>query len=86
MLFTFNQVMILMIFAVVVILVGIIAGGWLVFKSRNAVPGEGLFGGVPKGEIFHLPDDTSGELEDQAEKSILERGKEFLKVFGGGQQ
>lgn len=81
--FTFNQVLILMIFMVVVALVCIFAGGWLVFKGKNAVQGEGFLTGIPKGEVFRIPD-ASEDLENEAEKSVLERTEKFLKNFAGG--
>jgi len=88
--FTFNQVLILL---AVVFGISICAGmfcAWLVFKAKNAVPGERLIGGVPKGTVFTIPD-ASEELDNglvvandkEAEKSVLERTEEFLKAFGG---
>jgi len=81
--FTFNQVMLLLLFTVVIILVGVILGGWLVFKSKNAVQGEGFLTGIPKGEVFHIPD-ANEDLENEAEKSVLTKVGDFMKVFGGG--
>lgn len=82
--FTFNQVLILL---AVVVGISICAGmfcAWLVFKTKNAVPGESFLGGSPKGAVFTIPD-ASEELDNGngAEKSVLERTEEFLKAFGG---
>ena len=60
-----------------------LAGGWLVFKTRNAVQGESLFGGVPKGQVFSVKDDTDRQEEPDPEKTIMERTNEFLKQLGG---
>jgi hypothetical protein len=53
-----------------------------VFKSRNATQGEKFLGGVPKGTVFTIPDAAEDDLD--AEKSILDKSKDFLKIFEGG--
>jgi hypothetical protein len=60
-----------------------LAGGWVVFKTRSAVPGESLFGGVPKGQVFSVKDDTDRQEEPDPETIIAERTNEFLKQLGG---
>ena len=60
-----------------------LAGGWLVFKTRNAVQGESLFGGVPKGQVFSVKDDTDRQEEPDPETIITERNIQFLKQSGG---
>ena len=42
------------------VLGGVLAGGWLVFKSK-AQPGEGLFR-TPKGEVFVTPGIDDADL------------------------
>ena len=77
--FDLMEMIIVICFGAALFAAGVMAGGWLVYKSRNAVPGEKLFGGVPKGTVFTIPD----AAEEISEESVIERGKEFLKVFGG---
>lgn len=77
--FNFGEVIALMSFACLLVMAGVFLGGWLVFKSRNATQGENFIGGAPKGTVFTIPDTP----EEIPEESIIERGKEFLKVFGG---
>ena len=81
--FSFNQLIIIIcIFGVFGLLYGIF-GAWVTFKSKNALPGQGLIGGVPKGEVFTMKDDLDKLDEpDEAEKSILEKTEQFLKVLG----
>ncbi len=76
----------LMVGGVAVAIVCILVGGWVVFKSKTAVPGQPFIGRPPKGEVFTIPDPDAEEFpEDQeAEKKILERTGEFLKKLGGG--
>ena len=78
--FSFNQVMIVMLFVVVIALLSVFLGGWLMFKGRNAAQGENLIGGAPKGTVFTIPD----AAEEISEESIIDRTKDFLKMFEGG--
>jgi hypothetical protein len=80
--FDFGEVVALMSFAGVLVMAGVFLGGWLVFKSRNATQGEKFLGGVPKGTVFTIPDAAEDDLD--AEKSILDKSKDFLKIFEGG--
>jgi hypothetical protein len=72
-----------MFFGAFLLLAGVFAGGWLIFKGKNAVQGEGFFKGVPKGEVFHIPDGGEDMEETEAEKSVLNKVSDFMKVFGG---
>jgi len=65
------------------VLAGIAAGGWLVFKSRNAVPGEKFFGGVPKGEVYTIPD-SPAEFPENRNSTLAEKNGTFMKIFDGG--
>lgn len=70
-----------------IVLVSIIVGAFLVFKTFNSRPGESLFGGVPKGQVFSIPDPLDGaEPEDELEKNVLRRASQFLNSFGGGKK
>ena len=80
--FNFGEVIALMSFAGVLVMAGVFLGGWLVFKSRNATQGEKFLGGVPNGTVFTIPDAAEDDLD--AEKSILDKSKDFLKIFEGG--
>ncbi len=80
--FNFGEVIALMSFAGVLVMAGVFLGGWLVFKSK-ATQGEKFLGGVPKGTVFTIPD-AAEEIETEAEKNILDKSKDFLKIFGGG--
>lgn len=80
--FNFGEVIALMSFAGVLVMAGVVLGGWLVFKSRNATQGEKFLGGVPNGTVFTIPDAAEDDLD--AEKSILDKSKDFLKIFEGG--
>jgi hypothetical protein len=80
--FDFGEVVALMSFAGVLVMAGVFLGGWLVFKSRNATQGEKFLGGVPNGTVFTIPDAAEDDLD--AEKSILDKSKDFLKIFEGG--
>lgn len=80
--FTFNQALILLAVVFGISLCFGLFCGWLVFKSRNATQGEKFLGGVPKGTVFTIPDAAGDDLD--AEKSILDKSKDFLKIFEGG--
>ena len=78
--FTFNQALILLAVVFGISLCFGLFCGWLVFKSK-AAPGESFIGGAPKGAVFTIPD-AADDLD--AEKSILDKSKDFLKMFEGG--
>jgi len=88
---TFWQVVALLVMVVALIVAGTVAlmmaGAYIMFKGRNAVPGERFIGGVPKGQVFTLPEaDDVGDFPGEpnaAEKNILQRTEQFLKTLGG---
>jgi hypothetical protein len=67
-------------FGVLLSIICFFLGGWLVFKSKNAVPGEKFLGGVPEGEVFHLPE-TNDEEFPETPQEMLERTSSFLQSF-----
>ena len=74
--------------ALVVALLGVFVGAWLVFKVKMAVPGESFLGGVPKGEVYSIPDALEAaefpeEEESVAQKNVLTRTQDFLRTLGG---
>jgi hypothetical protein len=71
-------------FGAFIIVAGIVVGAFLVFKTFNARPGEGLLGGVPKGQVFSIPDPLDGQEEENLEANLLKRTSQFLSSFGGG--
>jgi len=81
------QMLLLIGCGVIVALLSILMGAWLVFKSKMAVPGETFFGGIPKGEVYSIPDALesaeSPEEENVVQKNILTRTQKFLKTLGG---
>lgn len=79
--FNFGEVIALMSFACLLVMAGVFLGGWLVFKSK-ATQGESFIGGAPKGTVFTIPDAAEDDLD--AEKNILDKSKDFLKIFEGG--
>jgi len=77
----------------IIVIVGLLFGmgaAWLVFRSsRPTAPGERFFGGVPKGEVFTIPDldqaqafPGAGEPTED-EKTMLEKTERFLNILGG---
>jgi len=82
------QVLLLIGCGVIVALLGVFVGGWLVFKSKMAVPGESFVGGIPKGEVYSIPDALKAaefpeEEESVAQENVLTRTQKFLKTLGG---
>lgn len=67
------------------LLCGVMAGGWLVFKSK-AGPGEGFIR-TPKGEVFTVADPAMVEdfpdEPNKAQENVLKRTGQFLKTLGG---
>lgn len=64
----------------ILILLAGVAGAYIMFKASRAVPGERFLGGVPKGEVFSIPDPGSQEFApEEAQRSIVhERLNQFL--------
>jgi hypothetical protein len=83
--FDFVEALALMTLGGALVMAGIAAGGWLVFKSRNAVPGEKFFGGVPKGEVYTIPE-APVEFPENQNSTLAEKTGRFMKIFEGGGQ
>lgn len=66
-------------FVFVLTIVSALIGGWIVFKTKNSVPGESFLGRVPKGEVFSIPTTE----EDEEPDVVKERNKIFQKIFDG---
>ena len=65
-------------------LVCILVGAGIMFKGKTAVPGERFIGGVPKGEVYSIPDALDAPDEPgEEEKGILAKTERFLSVLGG---
>jgi hypothetical protein len=80
--FDLMEVIALMCFGGALVMGGVMLGGWLVYKSRNAVPGEKLFGGVPKGEVFTMKDEIDSLTDEGAEAEVLAKNRIFNTIFG----
>lgn len=61
---------------------GVALGAFLMFRGTRAIPGEKLFGGVPKGQVFSIKDPLEDDPDqNESEKQILEKTNKFLKLF-----
>jgi len=78
--FELKEVIAVMAFGGALVMAGVFAGAWVSFKSKNSVPGESFLGGSPKGAVFTIPDAP----EDISEQGVIDRTKDFLKMFEGG--
>ena len=67
----------------IITVVSALVGAYLMFKGAKAVPGEGFLGGVPKGQVFSIPEAKDGEEFPEEEKQVLEKTEKFLRLFGG---
>lgn len=73
------EVFIMAIVVAFIVLLAVLVGGFLVFKSK-ASPGEGFLR-TPKGQVFTIPD---AELApDEVDQTIVERTNKFLQTLGG---
>jgi hypothetical protein len=62
-------------------LVGVMVGGWIMFKGK-AAPGEGFLH-TPKGQAFTIPDALdAAQFPTEEEQNVLKRSEVFKKVFG----
>jgi hypothetical protein len=50
----------------------------------RAVPGEKFLGGVPKGQVFTIPEADSAEEFPDAETTVLAKTERFLQTLAGG--
>jgi len=84
---TFSELMIAVIGTVILVLLCVVVGGWLVFKSKSQ-PGEGFIV-RPKGDAFTLPsagDELFSTEPSEEEKALLDRTKTFLGRLGGNKE
>jgi predicted glycoside hydrolase/deacetylase ChbG (UPF0249 family) len=63
------------------ILVSVLIGGFLVFRSK-AAPGEGFFR-APKGQVFTIPE-AEGAPEE-VDQTVVKQTEKFLELLGGKQ-
>ena len=56
----------------------VLIGAFVMFRGRSGI-GEKFIGGVPKGQVFTIPEETE-EFPD-AEENVLQKTAQFLKVF-----
>jgi len=69
---------------VVLAVLCMLVGAWVGFKTKTAAPGERFFGGVPRGEVYSIPDALDALDEPgEEEKSVLQKTERFLSVLGG---
>ncbi len=79
----FSMVVVLGLGALITLL-AVALGAYLMFRGARSVPGEKLFGGVPKGQVFSITDPLEAEPEpSEVEKQMLEKTNSFLKLFSG---
>lgn len=82
---TILNVLAILFAGVVLAVLCILAGGWIVFKSKTAGPGTPFIGRPPKGEVFVMPDAEDAEdFPGEEAKGMLQRTEEFLSKIGGG--
>lgn len=83
----FTIYLILICAGVVFALLGVLVGGWLVFKGKSPLPNEPFIGRAPKGEVFNVNTGDGEEFPEEtnvAEEHVLKRAETFLKNLGGG--
>ncbi len=69
------------------VLLGVLVGGWLMFKGK-AAQGEGFLR-TPKGEVFSIPDTDGPEFPSgpgKEEQNVMKRTEKFLEMLGGKMQ
>jgi hypothetical protein len=69
----------------VITIISALVGAYLMFKGTRAVPGEGFLGGVPKGQVFSIPEVDNAEEFPDTERNVLKKTEDFLKMLGGKQ-
>ena len=78
--------LILIISGAIILLAGVLVGGFLIFRGR-AMTGDSFIPQSPKGEAFTIPEglgspDFPGEEEpNENEKKVLKKTTEFLSRF-----
>jgi hypothetical protein len=77
------DILILIGFGVLVALLSTLLGAWMMFRGRTANLGDNFILRNPKGQVFTIPEAEGGEDFPDAEKNVLKKTEEFLKVLGG---
>ena len=84
--FSLLDVLILFGAVTVMMVIGVVLGGWLVHKGQ-ASPGTPFVGREPKGQVFAIPEaEQVDDYPDQPtgdEQAILKRTERFLSLIGG---
>ena len=90
--FSLWQVLVLIGAGVLLAIICVLIGGWIVFKSRLAAPGDRFIGPSPKGQVFTIPDaELAADFPDgqgkpsKDEEAILKNTERFLNILGGKQ-
>jgi hypothetical protein len=81
---SFMQVIGLVVGVGVLLLGAVMAGGWLVFRSK-AGPGEG-FVRTPKGQVFTVEEAALAPDDADTPAEVLARTEKFLEGLMGGKQ
>jgi len=66
---------------VFLVLISVLIGGFLVFRSK-AAPGEGFLR-APKGQVFTIPDAEAAP--DEVDSTVIKQTERFLEMLGGKQ-
>jgi len=82
---SFSHAFLIMAAFAFLLLLAVLLGGWLVFKSKSA-PGERLIGPAPKGSVFTIPDAAFAPdvVDEEQDKKMMENTERFLSMLGGG--
>jgi len=85
----FFMVMISICAGVMLGLLGVLVGGWLVFKGKSTFPNETFTGRQTKGEVFNISTDDAEEFPGTEEpgpeeEHVLKKTATFLKSLRGG--
>lgn len=75
-----TDMLIIMACGMVMAVVCIVIGAFIMYKGKTSVPGETFLGGVPKGQVFSIPE--AEEVGEQPNERILEKTEKFLSIFG----
>jgi len=74
------DMLIIMACGMIMAVICMIIGAFIMYKGKSSVPGEQFLGGVPKGQVFSIPEAV--DIEDQPNDRILEKTEKFLSIFG----
>lgn len=77
------ELLIVVTVVVLIVVVAIGIGAFLMYRGVAARPGESFLGRVPKGQVFSIAEGTEEFPENEAEKTVLKKTNDFLKMLGG---